>query len=1496
MVSVDPGTTLLRGLEPSDPSLLIITVMLNQIILFSIRNKLIVGLLTLALIIWGGWSVTQLPIDAVPDITNNQVQVITSSPSLAAEDIERLVTFPIEVGLSNIPGLTEIRSFSRFGLSIVTVVFTDATDVYWARQQIAERLQNVIGQIPPGVGTPTMAPVTTGLGEIFQYTVVPGKGYENKYSLTDLRTIQDWTIRRGLLGTPGVADVSGFGGLLKQYEIAVDPDRLRSVGITITDIFTALQQNNQNTGGAYIDKKPNAYFIRSEGLISSINDIADIVIRLSAQGLPIRVRDVAQVSIGSAVRYGAVTRNGQGETVGAVVMMIKGDNSSAVIKRVKDKIADIQKTLPPGVQIIPFLDRTKMVNNAIGTVEHNLLEGAVIVIFVLVLLLGNFRAGFVVASVIPLALLFAISMMNIFGVSGNLMSLGAIDFGLIVDGAVIIVEATLHHITLRNKDKTLTQQEMDDEVFLSAGRIRSSAAFGEIIILIVYLPILALSGIEGKMFRPMALTVAFAILGAFILSLTYVPMISALLLSKKIVHTETISDKIMKRIQRVYEPILLRALNHRLLILGSAVALLVVAVFLFSRMGGEFIPQLDEGDFAVDTRTLTGSSLSETVDATTKAQQILLKQFPEVEQVVGKIGSGEIPTDPMPIEASDLMVILKPRDEWTSATTRDELAAKMAQALAVIPGVTFGFQQPVQMRFNELMTGARQDVALKIYGDDLGQLTKLAGTVGGLVRTIDGAVDLYVEQVGGLSQILIKLDRAQIAKFGMNVSDVNRIINTAFAGQSAGLVFEGEKRYDLVVRLAADKRQSIDDIRNLYVTTPNSTAGPGQQIPLSQIAQVTIEEAPNQIQRDNTHRRITLGFNVRGRDVESIVAELQQKIGQRVKFPTGYYITYGGTFENLVDAKKRLTIAVPIALGLIFTLLFFTFGSVRQSLLIFMAIPMAAIGGVFALLLRGMPFSISAGVGFIALFGVAVLNGIVLIAEFNRLRHEEGLTDLAEIIRQGAEVRLRPVIMTALVASFGFIPMAISNSAGAEVQKPLATVVIGGLLTATLLTLIVLPILYSLSERKAVEKEAQAAKKAGTQPVVAGTIIGMLLLVSMGSQAQVMPLQPLTLEQAIQQANSRNAQVQIAGLGVSQQQALRRTAYDAGRLSAMAMLGQYNSRRFDNNLTITQTIPNPMLMRRLADLNDQTVRAREAGVVVTRNDVQYQVKSAYYELNYLYQKKQLFQQQDTVLTEFVKAANLRFKTGETDSLEKATAESQLADQRVRLAQNEANQIASRATLQTLLYSPQPVDASPQPLPKLTLTTMTDSLALARNPLLGQLQQQIRVAAQTRLVEQARLKPDFMIGLFSQTLTGNQLINGQELYFGPGYRFYGGQIGVALPLLGQAQKSRINAARVGEQIAQTDLQQQQFALGRQLQQAAQQYDQYRNALTYYEENGLAQAGLIQTNARRAFGGGDIGYVEFSLALQQALSIRANYLDLLNQYNQSVLYINYLLGNP
>jgi heavy metal efflux system protein len=1034
---------------------------LNSIISFSIRNKIIIGLLTLALVIWGSYSLTQLPIDAVPDITNNQVQVLTVSPALAAPDIERLVTFPVEQTMATIPGITEMRSFSRFGLSVVTIVFTDETDVYWARQQVSERLTTAKNAIPAGAGNPELAPLSTGLSEIYQYTLRPKKGFEKKHDVMELRTIQDWIVRRQLLGTEGVADVSSWGGKLKQYEIAIDPEKLRSMNISISEIFSALEKNNQNTGGAYIDKKPYAYFIRSEGLVENLEDIEKIVIRNTASGLPLLVRNVATVRFGNATRYGAMTYNDQGEVVGAIVLMLKGSNSSFVISKVKERIEQIKKILPQGVEIEPYLDRTKLVNNAIGTVTRNLAEGALIVIFVLVLFLGNWRASLIVASVIPLAMLFAISLMHLFGVSGNLMSLGAIDFGLIVDGAVIIVEATMHHLGLRKSVQRLTQLEMDEEVYQSAAKIRNSAAFGEIIILIVYIPILSLVGIEGKMFRPMAETVAFAIVGALILSVTYVPMISALMLSKNPLPNQTISDQMMGFIHRTYLPLIDFSLRRKKVVLITSALLLAVGLFIFSRLGGEFIPTLDEGDFAVETRLMTGSSLTQMVETSQKSSRILLNNFPEVKEVIGKIGTSEIPTDPMPIEACDLIIVLKDKSEWTSADTRDELADKMSKKLEEeMPGVLYGFQQPIQMRFNEMMTGARQDVVIKIYGEDLALLASYADQIGKIARQIKGAQDIYIEPIGGLPQYVVKFDRNKLAQFGLSIDEVNRVIRSGFAGDAAGLVYENEKRFDLVVRLDEQKRQGIEDIKGLYVTTST-----GKQIPLEQLATIELHSGVNQIQRDDAKRRITVGFNVRGRDVESIVKEMDKKVSAQLKFEPGYFLKYGGSFKNLEEAKQRLMVAVPAALALIFLLLYFTFHSIKQGLLIFTAIPLSAIGGIVALWVRGMPFSISAGIGFIALFGVAVLNGIVLIAEFNRLKKEGGLS-LQKIVLRGTEIRLRPVLMTALVASLGFLPMALSQGSGAEVQRPLATVVIGGLITATLLTLVVLPVLYIYFEKE----------------------------------------------------------------------------------------------------------------------------------------------------------------------------------------------------------------------------------------------------------------------------------------------------------------------------------------------------------------------------------------------------------------------------------------------
>ena len=1032
--------------------------MIYKIIQFSIKHKLIIAFMTLALIVWGVWSAGKLPIDAVPDITNNQVQVITLTPTLAAQETEQFVTYPIEQSLTNLPDLEELRSISRFGLSVVTVVFKDDMDIYFARQLINEKLKEAVENIPKGLGTPELAPVSTGLGEIYQYIIHPKKGSENKYSAMELRTMQDWIVARQLYGIPGVAEVNSFGGLLKQYEVALNPDRLKAMNVTIAEIFSALEKNNENTGGAYIDKKPNAYFIRGIGLIASMDDINNTVIK-KVNNIPILIRDVAEVHFGSAMRYGAVTYNGEKEVVGGIVMMLKGANSADVVNAVKEKMESVKKTLPADVEIEAFLDRTSLVKRAITTVETNLIEGALIVLLVLILFLGNLRAGLIVASAIPLSMLFALGMMRLFGVSANLMSLGAIDFGLIVDGAVIIVEASLHFLTVKYAATKLSQAQMDDAVESSAKKMMSAAAFGQIIILIVYLPILSLEGIEGKMFRPMAQTVGFAIIGALILSLTYIPMMSALFLSKKISIKKNIADRMMDFFQRLYAPLIRWAIKMKYAVVGGALALLALAMVLFGRMGGEFIPQLQEGDYAFHCILPQGTSLSQSIETSMQASHII-KSFPEVKMVVGKTGSAEVPTDPMPPEASDLIIVLKPKSEWKSTKDYNELATMIMEKLEVIPGVFFEVSQPIQMRFNELMTGVRQDVAIKIFGENIDTLASIAPGVATIVESVKGATEPQVEKTTGLPQITIQYDRARMAGYGLNIEDINHTISAAFAGEAAGVVFENERKFDLVIRLDSASRTSIDDVSNLFIATNE-----GSQIPLSQVATVSFKEGPAQISREEGKRRIVVGFNVSGRDVSSVVEEIRGKLNEAIILPAGYYYTYGGTFENLQEASARLKLAVPVALLLIFLLLYFAFGSIKEAALIFTAIPMSAIGGVFALLLRGMPFSISAGVGFIALFGVAVLNGIVLINTFNQLE-KDGIKDLFLRVIEGTNMRLRPVLMTATVASLGFMPMALSTSAGAEVQKPLATVVIGGLVTATFLTLVVLPLLYMIFSLK----------------------------------------------------------------------------------------------------------------------------------------------------------------------------------------------------------------------------------------------------------------------------------------------------------------------------------------------------------------------------------------------------------------------------------------------
>jgi len=1449
--------------------------MLNKIIEFSVRQKLIIGLLVIGLIGFGSYEFTRLPIDAVPDITNNQVQVITSVPSLGAADIERLITFPIEQVNSNIPGLIEIRSFSRFGLSLVTIVFDDGTDVYWARQQVTERLQIVKDQLPKGLGVPVLAPVTTGLGEIYQYVVKPKKGYEDRYDITELRTIQDWIVRRQLLRVSGVADVSSFGGKLKQYEIAIDPNKLKSFGLTVSDVFTALESNNQNTGGAYIERESTVLYIRSEGLIGSLSDINSIAVKNTENGTPLFIKDVAEVRMGNAIRYGAMTYNGEGEVTGAVVMMLKGANSSQVIKDVKEKIEQIRKIVPEGIEIEAFLDRTKMVNNAIGTVKTNLMEGALIVVFVLVIFLGNFRAGILVASVIPLSMLFAIIMMNMFGVSGNLMSLGALDFGLIVDGAVIIVEAVMHQLAHAKKFSTvdrLNQNIMDGEVKHSAGKMMNSAVFGQIIILIVYLPIFSLQGIEGKMFKPMAQTVAFALVGAFILSLTYIPMMSAVFLSKKIKHTKNISDKMMEKIESTYQSILEKVLNFPKTVVMTAIVLFIGALITLSFMGGEFIPALEEGDFAVDTRVLTGSNLNVSIDANLKAEKILLENFPEVIKVVGKTGSGEVPTDPMPIEASDMMVILKDKHEWTSASTFNELAEKMGKALEALPGVTFGFQYPVQMRFNELMTGARQDVVCKIFGENLDTLAYYANKLGNVVNTVKGSANLYVEAVGGMPQIVIKYNRGAIAQYGLNISDINRIVNTAFAGQSTGLVYEDEKRFDLVVRMVGEQRKNLSNVQNLLVPSPK-----GDQIPLYQLADVEIKEGPNQIQREDAKRRIIVGFNVRGRDVETIVTELHQKVEARIKFPAGYYITYGGAFENLTAAKQRLSIAVPVSLILIFFMLYFAFGSVKHGLLIYSAIPLSAIGGVFALATRGMPFSISAGVGFIALFGVAVLNGIVLVAEFNRLK-ADGLQDLTRVVVSGTKLRLRPVLMTALVASLGFMPMALSNGAGAEVQRPLATVVIGGLLIATLLTLFVLPVLYILFETK-------LGKKKRMMPPAVLLVFALLTASVPGANAQT----PITVQEAIDTALTNNLLVKNERLKAEYQKQLIKSGANLPQTTVTGEYGQINSSFSDNRFVINQNISFPSVYSNQKSVLREEWKSSMLNVALKEVDLKRQVSQVYYMLAYLQQKKKLLQQNDSLYGEFLNKANLRFKAGESNILEKTTAETQRGQIALQLNLLNADLDLLQAQFQLLLNTttllvPQEGDF------KMSRLEMIDTATVSQHPAIQLLQQQKQISIRNTQLEKSRLLPDLTFAYNNMSMRGTGADN---ISYDGSARFQSGQIGLGIPLFYGSQKARINASKSIQKITETNYLAglQQFNV--EYQRAITQYLNFSRSVDYYEQTGLTNAKLITDTANKQFANGGINYLEWVMLTNQAISLRNEYLIAVNNLNESIIQLNYFI---
>ena len=1444
--------------------------MISKIIRLSVRNKPVTGLLLLLFVAAGLYSFSRLSVDALPDVTNNQVQVITNSPSLATQEVEQFVTTPLEMEFKSLQGLTELRSISRSGLSVITIVFKDDMPVTTIRQWVAEKLKVAEEKIPREYGAPEMVPPTTGLGEIFQYVLVPKKGYERKYDAMQLRTIQDFIVKRQLLGTAGVVDVSSFGGKLKQYEVSVRPDRLAAMNLTLTEVFSALQHNNANTGGGYIDKGPNIYFIRGEGIITDLADIGNIVVR-NTGGIPILVKDIGTVGFGYAPRYGAMTRNGQGETVGAVVLMQKGENAVRVIHRVNERMAAIETSLPEGLSIEVFIDRTKLIDRTITTVSRNLLEGALIVVFVLVLFLGNFRAGLIVASVIPLAMLFAVCMMHLFGVSANLMSMGALDFGLIVDGAVIIVESLLHRFHADFRGQAMTREQMDEEVIAGSGRIMKSAAFGQVIILIVYVPIFALSGIEGKMFMPMAETVSFSIIGALLLSVTYVPLMSSLFLNRKIRSKDTLTDKAMAWMERRYQPVLQWALRRRMIVLVVAVGLLAGALFLFRTMGGEFIPELDEGDFATNFTIRQGSSLPQSITVATQLENIALT-FPEVKEVVSKIGTSEVPTDPMPIESGDIIIVLKDRKDWVTAHDKDGLAEKMKEKMEAIPGVNLSFEQPIQMRFNELVAGVKSDIAIKLFGSDPEKLFTKANDAVRLIHGVPGLTDIKVEQTVGMPQLLVKYNRGKIAQYGLSIADVNAVLNTAYAGGYAGTVYEGERRFDLVVRIPKDSSTDPAQLRSLLIPIPS-----GKQIPLSEIAEVGFTTSPAQISREQAERRIVIEANVRGRDVEGVVNDIRGLLGAKLPLPEGYYITYGGQFEHLQEASARLTLAVPVALLLIFFLLFVTFRSAREALIIFSAIPLATVGGVVALWLRGMPFSISAGIGFIALFGVAVLNGIVLISYYNRLR-DEGESDGMVRIVKGSLARLRPVLATASVASLGFLPMAFSTSAGAEVQKPLATVVIGGLVSSTLLTLLVLPVLYSFFYVKG---------RPFTKIHPVAILLPLILLASTGASAQQSPLTlhpaqhpPLTLDSALAKAYALHPVIRQGDQLVRQQEALLGTATVFDPLAINSTFGQINGGAFDYNVGVSQSFKLPGAYRAERGLLQQNVKIAEAARSVTRADLARNVRAAFYNWSYAWERYGLLLSLDSAWRDFQQVADKRFAAGETGVLEKTNAHTQGAEVQLLLLQARADIAAYSAQLRQWMPGTDSLGApdSLKPLPPLDAT---DSALPPDHPLLRYARQQVDVNAANTRVEKARGLPSFSIGAATQSLDRISPYNMVTL-------------GANIPLFNYGVKSRVKAAEIGRRLAETGVERTYLELTTAYRQWWEQYTRAADQLEYYRKEGLRYAALILSAAAKGYRAGNIGYVEYVQNIKEATTIREGWLRTVNEYNQAIIQLDYFFN--
>mgnify|MGYP005829998027 FL=1 len=1429
--------------------------MFKAIVHFSIQKKLFVGLTTLFLLLGGIYAMMTLPIDAVPDITNNQVQIVTVSPTLAPQEVEQLITMPIEIAMSNIMNVEEIRSVSRFGLSLVTVVFKESVPTLDARQLINEQIQTVAGEIPTELGTPELMPITTGLGEIYQYVLTVEPGYEEKYDAMELRTIQDWIVKRQLSGIPGIVEINSFGGYLKQYEVAVDPDALYSLNITIGEVFEALNRNNQNTGGSYIEKINKAYYIRSEGMIGKIKDIERIVIT-NRGGIPIHISDVGSVRFGSAKRFGAMTKDGEGECVGGIAMMLKGANANVVTKELEARVERVQKMLPEGVRVEPYLNRSELVDRNISTVIRNLMEGALIVFIVLIIFLGNVRAGLIVASVIPLAMLFAFILMRVFGVSANLMSLGAIDFGIVVDGSIVILEGMLAHIYSRRlMGRTLSAEEMDREVEAGAGHVARSATFAVLIILIVFFPLLTLTGIEGKYFTPMAKTLVFCIIGALILSLTYVPMMASLFLKRTISSKPTFADRFFGKLNGVYRRTLHFCLRHIWGTITCSFAALAVSLFLFTRLGAEFIPTLDEGDFAMQMTLPAGSSLTHSIELSKQAEETLMKNFPEIKHVVAKIGTAEVPTDPMAVEDADIMIVMKPFKEWTSASSRAEMVEKMKASLEPITGAEFNFSQPIQLRFNELMTGAKADIAIKLYGEDMAELYKKAKEASLFVEQVPGAADVIVEQAMGLPQLVVHYDRAKIARYGMNIEELNTIIRTAYAGEAAGVVFENERRFDLVLRLDNDKVADLN-LDKLFVRTAE-----GIQIPVSEVATIELVNGPLQINRDATKRRIVIGVNVRDADIQKVVRTIQETLDKHIKLEPGYYFEYGGQFENLRNAIDTLTIVIPVALSLILLLLFFAFKSVTYSLVVFSTVPLSLIGGILALWLRGLPFSISAGVGFIALFGVAVLNGILMINHFNNLRKQTKYQMTTNrILAKGCPHLLRPVFLTGLVASLGFVPMAIAKSAGAEVQRPLATVVIGGLIVSTILTLIIIPVFYRLVNSSAAWKRQRWLKR----------LLPFLLF--LGILFPTHAQQTVSLEEAVTIALENHPRLKTATASIERSRASRGESWEVSPTTFNYSWGQINGEtRNDNQMEITQSLGSLLTPFYKNALVNRQVATGEYYRDLVKKEITAEVKRAWAYYQYAFHLCALYKEQIEWAGRLRKASQLRYEQGDITLLERNMSSTLVADLQTRLSQAEEElQLATRRFSWTC-YSDSPL------LPMDTTLVLFPARIAEIAPSDIHLNYFRSVADEKKAmlrIERSRFFPELSVGYVRQKIAP---LSGLDSWM----------VGISFPVLFFPQHSRVRQAKIDSYIARTEAESNIRQLNNKVEELSVALRKEGEHIRYYTTGALPEADALLKSATVQFKESETDITQFVQSLNAAREIRRGYIEAVYAYNISAL---------